>query len=282
MKKIITLGVTVLAGLSLAACGNNKTNSTSTSTTSSKATHGKYYFDGTVANASDVKIKITDVKFYKGDESSNNKNLIAFEYEITNKSDKDINAIEGWQAIFNAYQDNKNTEGKLKVGPLPNNTSEQILHDQDQTIKKNGTVKCIAAYELDSNSKPVILKATKGYDGNVLGKKTFKIKEFQDQSESVNGSDSTSNAQGQSKGDSQQATQTSSATQTAESSNGSSTSDDGEVTIGGHKFHHEDFYGNDILVGNNNEGEAGEWAANDPSARNDSSVKAQLNSIYGN
>lgn len=177
MKKIGLICITTLACLSLAACGSQATNHES-STAKTTQVHKKYYFDGKVANLKDEKIKIDKVSFYKGDESSNNKNLIVFDYTITNKSDKDIDAISGWQAVFNAYQDNKNTEGKLEVGSLPNDTDEDILNNQDQAIKKGGSVKCRAAYQLDSNSKPVILKAVKGYDGDFLGKKSFKLGKF--------------------------------------------------------------------------------------------------------
>lgn len=176
MKKIITLSATALACLSLVACGNSNAKESSTASSTTKATKSKYYFDGKTANLHDIKIHIDKVSYYPGDETTENKNVICFDYTITNKTDKDIDALTGWQAVFNAYQDNKNTEGKLDVAPMPNDTSDQILHDQDQTIKKGGTVKCRTAYELDSNSKPVILKATQGIDGKFLGKKIFKLK----------------------------------------------------------------------------------------------------------
>lgn len=184
MKKILTIGATLLTSLSLAACGNQQS-STNTKSNASQQTHGKYYFDGTTANLQDVKIKITGVKFYQGDETTNGKNVICFDYTITNKTDKDVNALTGWQAVFNAYQDNKNTEGKLEVAPMPRDTSDQILQEQDQSIKKGGSVQCRMAYELDSNKKPVVLKATKGYDGTFLGKKTFKLDKLLDQKQAT-------------------------------------------------------------------------------------------------
>ena len=184
MKKILTIGATLLTSLSLAACGNQQS-STNTKSNTSQQTHGKYYFDGTTANLQDVKIKITGVKFYQGDETTNGKNVICFDYTITNKADKDVNALTGWQAVFNAYQDNKNTEGKLEVAPMPSDTSDQILQEQDQSIKKGGSVQCRMAYELDSNKKPVVLKATKGYDGTFLGKKTFKLDKLLDQKQAT-------------------------------------------------------------------------------------------------
>lgn len=184
MKKILAVGAITLAGFSLAACGNQQS-STNTKSSTSQQTHGKYYFDGTTANLQDVKIKITGVKFYQGDETTNGKNVICFDYTITNKTDKDVNALTGWQAVFNAYQDNKNTEGKLEVAPMPSDTSDQILQEQDQSIKKGGSVQCRMAYELDSNKKPVVLKATKGYDGTFLGKKTFKLDKLLDQKQAT-------------------------------------------------------------------------------------------------
>ena len=187
MKKILTIGAITLMGLSIAACGKQQS-STSTKSGTTQQTHGKYYFDGTTANLQDVKIKITDVKFYQGDETTNGKNVICFDYTITNKTDKDVNALTGWQAVFNAYQDNKNTEGKLEVAPMPSDTSDQILQNQDQSIKKGGSVHCRMAYELDSNKKPVILKATKGYDGTFLGKKAFKIGKSLNQKNNSGGS----------------------------------------------------------------------------------------------
>lgn len=197
MKKIITLSATALACLSLVACGNSNAKESSTASSTIKATKSKYYFDGKTANLHDIKIHIDKVSYYPGDETTENKNVICFDYTITNKTDKDIDALTGWQSVFNAYQDNKNTEGKLDVAAMPSDTSDQILHDQDQTIKKGGSVKCRTAYELDSTSKPVVLKATQGVDGKFLGKKTYKVKSLKaPNSEATNSnSDSASSIQ---------------------------------------------------------------------------------------
>lgn len=176
MNKVITISATTLACLSLVACGNTTSKKASSANSSSQVAKSKYYFDGKTANLHDLKIHIDKVSYYKGDDTTDNKDVICFDYTITNKTDKDIDALTGWQATFNAYQDNKNTESKLDVAPMPSDTSDQILHDQDQTIKKGGSVKCRTAYELDSTSKPVVLKATQGVDGKFLGKKTYKVK----------------------------------------------------------------------------------------------------------
>lgn len=56
----------------------------------------------------------------------------------------------------------------------------------------------------------------------------------------------------------------------------------GKVMIHGHSFHYQDFHGTRILVGDHGEGEAGEWAANDPEVQGNSQVESQLSSLYGN
>lgn len=192
MRKIITISTAFLAAVSLSACSASPGSTNNNSASSVKKTHSKYYFDGKTANLHDVKIHIDKVSYYPKTAGSEGKNLICFDYTITNKTDKDIDALTGWQAVFNAYQDNKNTEGKLDVGPMPDDTSDQILHDQDQTIKKGGTVKCRTAYELDSNSKPVVLKATQGMDGKYLGKKTYKLNKLRSQESQTLKSDNNS------------------------------------------------------------------------------------------
>lgn len=68
---------------------------------------------------------------------------------------------------------------------------------------------------------------------------------------------------------------------TQQSQSGSNT--EGKTIIAGHSFHREKLYdGTTILVGDNGEGEAGEWVVNDQTARNYPNVKAQLNAAYGN
>ena len=159
MKKATIILASLLACTSLTACGSQTKNNKWSSTTHA-STQSNYYFNGTTANIHDVKIHIDKVSYYPAGEGTNNKNLICFDYTITNKT---------------------NTEGKLEVGALPEDTSEQILNDQMQNIKKGGSVKCRAAYELDSTSKPVVLKATQGVDGKVIGKKTYNINKLKSQ-----------------------------------------------------------------------------------------------------
>lgn len=270
MKKVVTISATILAGITLAACGHDShSSSTSSSSETSYQTHSKYYFNGTTANVDNAKIKITGVHFYNAASSLGyDKQEVVFDYQITNKSDHEINANNGWLAAFKVYQDGK----ELSIGNLPTDTSQTILDNQTETIKRGETVKCRVAYELN-NSKSVVVKAMN--HGKSVGQKSFKPSDFKDQVETS--SESTSS----------QTSSSDSTSQTAQSSaNSSSTSSASSVVIAGHSFHHEDFYGTDILVGDNGEGEAGEWAVNSPEVYGDKStqesVRNQLHDLYNN
>lgn len=189
MKSKFIMSAIILASVSLlaTACGSNKNSSSSSNNTktsqSTKKAPSEYYFDGTTANIRDLKIKITGVKFYNG-LTENDKKSIAFEYDITNKTNKDIDVNTGWLAVFNAYQENKNTDGKLEVDSTPTNYNN-LLKNQDQKIKKNGHLNFVIAYKLDNDKQPVVLKATKGFDGKFLGQKSFEIGKFENQKDST-------------------------------------------------------------------------------------------------
>ena len=274
MRKSVTFGAVMLMGMMLAACGNNSStskSSKSTSTSVSQKQHDKYYFDGKIADLNGAKIKITGVHFYdSASDLGYDKQEIVFDYQITNKSGKNINANSSWLAVFKAYQDGE----ELNIGNLPADTTQQILNNQTKTIKKGETVKCRIAYELNGSEK-VILKAT--HNDKQIGKKSFKPDNFKEQeaatSENNNSESSSSSI---------------SSAQTSESNANSSTSTSSSdaVTIAGHTFHHTDFYGTDILVGDNGEGEAGEWAVNSPEVYGNESTKEsvqnQLHSVYNN
>ncbi|RMC46587.1 DUF5067 domain-containing protein [Lactobacillus sp. ESL0230] len=182
MKKIITIISAVIASLSLAGCSSSSTNkSNNQSKTSTVKPKPKYYFDGEKASIRDLDITITKVRFFKG-LTPKDKKQIAFEYIVKNKSKKKLDITTSWLAVFNAYQDNKNTDGKLEVGSTPLNYAGKILNNQNKSIKKGGKLEGAIAYNLDSNKIPVTLKATKGVDGPKIGQKTFKLGKFTSQS----------------------------------------------------------------------------------------------------
>lgn len=137
----------------------------------------KYYFKDNKAVIEDITIEITDYKIIDPGDTGNEygeKPVIAFWYKTTNTSDKEIDPLSAWLAIFTAIQDNnENSINELEVGMLPD---ERFLDSQLENIKKDGTVECAISYELDDSTTPVILKAIKGIDGDELGEQVYEIK----------------------------------------------------------------------------------------------------------
>lgn len=181
MKKkwLVLTGLT--CALFLSSCGNSSNQSSSKSSSSKRivkvAKQQKYYFKNNVAEIHDVKIQITNVEVKTADQTNgySDKPLIVFIYKATNKTNKDIDPISAWQAIFNAYQDNnKNSVNQLNVGST---IDEKYLDTQSEQIKKGGTVENEATYELSDMSTPVKLQATQGIDGKKLGYQMYKIQQ---------------------------------------------------------------------------------------------------------
>lgn len=199
MKKLILLG---LSSIILVACNGNQaveketssseaaqstivektsaesTTSESEPTTTESATSeaSEYYFDGKNVEIRDLSMEITDVKIIQPGEPGNEyseKPVIAFWYNTTNKTDKDLNASIAWIAVFNAIQDNDpNIVNELQVGSLPD---AQFLHTQSSTIKNGGTVANAICYELTDSITPVTLIATQGSGGPEIGRHDFVI-----------------------------------------------------------------------------------------------------------
>ena len=80
-------------------------------------------------------------------------------------------------------------------------------------------------------------------------------------------------------------TETTKSSETQSSTNANNSSEN-KLIIAGHSFHRSNFHGTDIWVGDNHEGELGEWAANAPEILTNpqlkAQVEAQLKTIYNN
>ena len=199
MKKLLVLG---LSSIVLVACSGNqavenetssskemsstileKPNAESTTSEVEPSTvesaiseAAEYYFDGKNVEIRDLKMEITDVKVIQPGEPGNEyseKPVIAFWYNTTNKTDKDLNASMAWLVVFTAIQDNDpNIVNELKVGSAPD---EQFLHTQSSTIKNGGTIANAFSYELTDSTTPVTLSATQGIGGPEIGRYDFVI-----------------------------------------------------------------------------------------------------------
>ena len=155
-------------------------NETDKDKVNSSSKEGQYTFKDGKVSMEDIDLKITKYKVIpvgaEGNEYGKNP-VIAFWYDTTNKSGKDIiNPMSAWFAAFpeGAIQDNdKNKVNKLQVAMHPDKT---LVRDQSATIKKDGTVSGAVAYELTDLTTPVKLTAYKGVGGAELGSQEFTVK----------------------------------------------------------------------------------------------------------
>lgn len=159
---------------------NPVANETDKNKVNSSSRDGEYTFKDGKVSMEDIDIKITKYKVIpvgeEGNEYGENP-VIAFWYDTTNKSGKDIiSPMSAWFAAFpeGPIQDNdKNKVNKLKVAGHPDKT---LLNDQSATIKKDGILSGAVAYELTDLTTPVKLTAYKGVGGIELGSQEFAVK----------------------------------------------------------------------------------------------------------
>lgn len=266
MNKAITIGTAIMMSLSLAACGSSKNNTSSNNATSSKKVAPKYHKVGDTVKVGKVTytLKSVEVTNERNEfEDNQPKYVIKVVYHVKNNSDKELPI----GADLDAYGPDNN---KLKSYPIDNTTLDSIAAGKEADVTTGFGADKLGTFELQfsplvSTEKPVKFRVKVKSSSESQTSDSNSQQQFS-QSQQQN------NTQGQQPSNSQ--------SQTAQSQAGSSSN--GDVNIAGHSFHHEDFYGTDILVGNNGEGEAGEWAANDPSVQGNPDVKAQLNSAYDN
>ncbi|SNU07858.1 protein of unknown function [Lachnospiraceae bacterium] len=135
------------------------------------------YFKDNVIVVDDYTMKITDWKVIPVGEKGNEYGkspVIAFWYDTTNTSGKEIDPTTSWISIMEAVQDNDpNAVNELNVSSLPD---DQFLDSQLQKIKKDGTVSNAVAYELTDDTTPVELTAKSSLIGDPIGSMTFDIK----------------------------------------------------------------------------------------------------------
>lgn len=158
---------------------NPVTNETEKDKVNSTSRTGEYTFKDGKVSMEDIDLKITKYKVIPVGEEGNEYGdapVIAFWYETTNKTEKDISPMTAWFASFpeGPIQDNdKNKVNKLQVALHPDKT---LVNDQMSKIKKDGTVSGAIAYKLTDLTTPVKLTTYKGIGGIELGSQEFAIK----------------------------------------------------------------------------------------------------------
>lgn len=134
-------------------------------------------FEGNIITTKDFTLEILEYKIIPVGEEGNtygDSPVIAFWYNTTNTSGKNIDPSTAWISTMTAIQDNDpNMVNKLDVAPLPDS---DFLDSQIATIKAGGTVENAVAYVLTDQETPVELIAQNGLLGDELGRKAFEVK----------------------------------------------------------------------------------------------------------
>lgn len=185
-RRVFVLAASAVLALTLGACGDGGDESTagpapveeqgttteiSPSAAPAADTDSEEYFADGVLEKNDVTIRITDVRKIAVGELGNergNTPVIAFFYDITNKSDEGVTASLKWIPTFDAVQDNDpNIVNKLDVARHPDPATKDT---RSAEIKPGGTISNAVAYELTDETTPVELIASRD-----RGSQTFPV-----------------------------------------------------------------------------------------------------------
>lgn len=154
----------------------SKTEKPTQEPTAEPESESAYYFKDLEIVTKDYSIKITDWKIINPGEQGNeygDSPVIAFWYDTTNISGKEIDPMSAWIYIISAVQDNDpNAINTLNTAMLPDS---QFTDTQIQKIKQGGTVSNAMAYTLTDTVTPVELTARESMIGDDLGSMTFDI-----------------------------------------------------------------------------------------------------------
>jgi hypothetical protein len=166
---IIVLAVLLIFGF--VACGDKKADTKPADIDKSDNEDGwaddsEYYFKDNVLKTKRAKMVITDVKVFTpehevssddwdGTGKNLNRKLIAFYYDFTNISNKEMSGYHTFKDCVDASQ---NIEGEGMV-PLYSSywSGDETTVDESYYIQPGETVKCATAYILESETAPVRL-----------------------------------------------------------------------------------------------------------------------------
>ena len=156
MNKIVTVGAAALMSLSLAACGNSKSNTSSNSATSSKKVAPKYYKVGDTVKVGKVtytlkSVEVTSERNEFADDQP--KNVIKVVYHVKNNSNEELSV----GTDLDAYGPDNN---KLKTYPIDDTTVDTIAAGKETDVTTGFGANKLGTFELQfsplvSTEKPV-------------------------------------------------------------------------------------------------------------------------------
>lgn len=146
-----------------------------TTVNSLKSTDSNRSFKDSVLEVPAATIKITNHRIIPTGEPGNEdgeKPLIVFYYDVTNKTDAELSALD-FVNYFTAVQDNNpDTVNELEVGSF---YDPELTDSLLEKIKQGGTASGAVAFELDDESTPVELVATDNFGQNEIGRQKFEL-----------------------------------------------------------------------------------------------------------
>ena len=190
MKKLLVILLALMMCMAFVSCGDDtpatSEGETSESTDTSEATeetndNSDLLFHDNVYEDDDVRIEILKYEVIQPGDTTyseynfEDKPVIAFWYNTTNKSGEDVDPSTAWIFKFTAIQDNDpNMVNELEVSSLPD---DSFLDTQMASIKEGGTLESCVGYVLDDTETPVILQVKDWFSDKDLGSQTFEIKQ---------------------------------------------------------------------------------------------------------
>lgn len=189
MRKVVTVGVTLLVALLLSACGNSSSSSKKSSSSSAKteklidktgtkdekneqlkkAKSEGFYLSGDTYHTNNLTYKITDKELRNSNDAG--KNVLVLKMDITNTTTKkvDLQSDDALYTYIHAYQKTKNTEKKLDPGIIKSNADgsspEQAREDASTSkLLPHKTVKGIMVFSLINSSQVKVTFSDKNYN----------------------------------------------------------------------------------------------------------------------
>lgn len=268
MKKTLFISTIALCVISLSACSTNKNNTTNSNSSGSiNTTTSKRYKIGETATIDKTEFTLKSAKVINNGDQSQMSNTIRVIYTVKNHSN---NTLESDNLLIILGPDNSEVTSTTS-------NSQKILPGNEKTIITSFSVNKLGSFTFTFSPSTSSSKSVK-----------FKVKIKSDTSSqnSTNNSQTDQNSDKETSTSLENSSLSSSETQSSATHSGNASTNGNKIIVAGHSFHHSNFHGTDILVGDNHEGELGEWAANEPSIQSNpqlkAQVEAQLKSIYHN
>ncbi|KRM09293.1 DUF5067 domain-containing protein [Paucilactobacillus suebicus] len=221
MKKIMMVGISLIALLSLTACGTSSSGKNrSSSNIKSASNKNSFVFKSGTLKTPDETIKIINVSTTTPSLTDKNSDghVAVIKYNFTNKTNHKVEPEAAFLDRFNVDQVYGNKSNSLSVTEVSANDQFDNLHQTAmKKVVKNKTVHCVALYDLTKPNFNTLKIVANNAEQNAIGHKNYKLKYNESTGESSSATQTSSS--------SSSSTNTTSANVTNKSSNTSQQAD---------------------------------------------------------